>query len=114
MNAQTFDFIIQNLQDRYTEIKKQFDELMHDWDQQTDKIKLHARIERFKEYISKAVAVGNFKSFIDQLSEQDGILRNLHAANENIRKEIVQKAQALNDTGIQRFDRGVEASSNSI
>lgn len=95
LQLSSFDTIIQNLLNRYAEIAKDINELDKEWALAADKTKLAGKIEKSKEYIAKAMVLGDLNTILTNLQEKNEAIAALYQTNSLIRAAIVQKATDL-------------------
>lgn len=86
------------LADKFLEVQAKVLELEAEWATAEDKLKLLGKVERTKEYLKHAHAVGDFKALYDKLSVIDNELTGLVQKNYEVRLDIVKRAEALADS----------------
>lgn len=93
------DMVVNLLVEKFPEVKEKVDELSKEWDEEhEDKLKLAGKVERVKEYLNHANAIGDFHALYAIVSKLEEQVNLLMATNGDKKKEIVAKAEGLVDS----------------
>ena len=84
-----------SLSDKFAELKTRVDELKTEWDKDEDRSKLVGKVERLRENISHANAIGDLNSLAVQVSEWDKALQEISEKNYQERLALVKQAEEL-------------------
>lgn len=95
------------LTEKYTELQTRVNELSEDWAKNEDKGKLAGKVERLRENISHANALGDLAALATQVAEWDKVIQEIGNANLEEKKKIVAKAEEL--ANIENFKEGAAA-----
>lgn len=95
LNHITGDAVLQTLQDKYRELKKLTEELIKEWSETDDKIKMMSKVNRLKEYISTANAVGNLESLLVPVKEYEAVINGIVDENFKAKQALVTEAESL-------------------
>ncbi|MCB0699558.1 MAG: DUF349 domain-containing protein [Chitinophagales bacterium] len=94
-SAESPDTLFNLLTEKFTEIKGKVDELETEYKAEEDKLKLLGKLERTKEYIYHANALGDFNALYEPLAAMEGEMQKFIEENFLKKKTIVEKAEAL-------------------
>ncbi|RYE25752.1 MAG: DUF349 domain-containing protein [Sphingobacteriales bacterium] len=86
------------LSDKFPEVQAKVLEVENEWNAAEDKLKLLGKVERTKEYLKHAHAVGDFKALYEKVLAIDNELNQLVQKNYDARLEIVKRAEAIADS----------------
>ena len=92
------DIVLNSFVDKFPEVKAKVDELQTEWDAEDHKLKLLGKVERLKDYLQHAVAIGDFQSLFNSIDEKDALLTKLSDENYAIKQSIVQLAEGMADS----------------
>jgi hypothetical protein len=95
------------LTDKYAELSSKVEEVSTEWDKTEDKGKLAGRVERLRENILHANAIGDLDLLAGKVSVWDKELSDLSAANYELKSALVAKAEGL--SGADNFKEGTVA-----
>ena len=95
------------LTEKYTELQTRVNELNEDWGKNEDKGKLAGKVERLRENISHANALGDLAALATQVAEWDKVIQEIGNTNLEEKKKIVAKAEEL--ANIENFKEGAAA-----
>lgn len=98
LEHQTFEPVIKTLLEKYQDVKQQHSALDQEWSASNDRVRLAAKIEKFKDYILKVPILGNVQYLIDDLSLKEREIQKIYEHNSEVRQQIVNKALALKDS----------------
>jgi len=91
-NAET---MLNALKEKFRELEAKVKELETEWVAATDKLKLAGKIERLKDYLLHANAVGDFDRLYKLVSDWSHTLHSLSENNYNLKLKLVQQAEEL-------------------
>lgn len=91
------DIYIKLLQDKYTEVSGKLDELKQEWEKEDDKLNLYGKVERLKEYLKHAAAIGDFHQLYDEVVSMDKVLGGLIEENYTKKVALAEKAESLSE-----------------
>lgn len=92
------DIILNSLVEKFPEVEEKVKELQSEWNAEQDKLKLYGKVERLKEYLKHAAAVGNFQPIIDDIDAKEVELVKLMDENYNLKKKVAEQAEQLADS----------------
>lgn len=92
------DIILNSLVEKFPEVVAKADELQTEWDAEGDKLKLYGKVERLKEYLKHAAAVGNFQSIINSIDEKEVVMAQLMDDNHVQKQRVTEQAEQLADS----------------
>jgi hypothetical protein len=94
------------LSDKYAELQARFKELNDEWDKTEDKAKLAGKVERLRENILHANALGDLTTLATHVSAWDKVIHDISEANYEEKKKLVAKAEELSN--IENFKEGTQ------
>jgi len=94
LTADNMDMVFKLLTDKFPEVETKVTELVAEWEAEEDKTKLVGKVERVKEYLHHASAVGDFHSIYKIVENLDAELGKLVEENYKQKEALVQKAEA--------------------
>lgn len=97
LNAQTFDTTIATLKLKFEEIVRDIESLHQEWSQADDKLKLAGRVEKTKDYLLHAKAIGDIAPLLNSLVTKQEEITQLYQANYQKRLALVEQAEQLKD-----------------
>lgn len=95
------------LSDKYAELQTRFKELNDEWETADDKSKLAGKVERLRENILHANALGDLTTLASHVSEWDKVIQEISEANYREKSKLVAKAEELSN--IENFKEGTQA-----
>ncbi|HYD20749.1 MAG TPA: DUF349 domain-containing protein, partial [Flavipsychrobacter sp.] len=95
LNADNADMLFQLLADKFPEVEAKVTELVIEWNAEPDKLKLVGKVERVKEYLHHANAVGDFHTIYKIVENLDKEILKLTEENYTKKLALVQKAEEL-------------------
>ena len=98
VTADNAEMVLKVLTDKFAEVEAKMKELQTEWDATEDKHKMVGKVERMREYLKHASAVGDFNTMQQPLAEME---KTIHAETEEhykARLELVQKAESMVDS----------------
>lgn len=98
VTAETAPAVFKTLVEKFVEVEGKAKELEAEWVSAEDKLKLQGKVERFKDYLLHAVALGNYAHLFALVNEWEKTLNQLHEENYNERLRVVEQAEALADS----------------
>ena len=101
------DATYKQLSDKYAELNNKVNEVSTEWDAAEDKTKLAGRVERLRENILHANAIGDLDLLAGKVSVWDKELQEISEANYELKKQLVVKAEQL--SGSEHFKEGTNA-----
>lgn len=93
LDAENMDMIFKLLTDKFPEVEAKVTELVTEWNAEEDKVKLIGKVERVKEYLHHANAVGDFHSIFKIVENLDKELGKLIEENFVQKQTLVHKAE---------------------
>ena len=95
------------LTEKYAELETRVKELSEEWSKtEDDKGKLAGKVERLRENLAHANAIGDLNTLSTQVAEWDKVIQDIATANLEEKKKIVAKAEELAD--IENFKEGTQ------
>lgn len=98
LTIENADVVFKLLVDKFPEVEAKVTELTDEWNAEEDKLKLIGKVERTKEYLNHASAVGDFHSLYKIVDNLENELTTLVEANYSKKLELVQKAEQMADS----------------
>jgi len=95
--ADTADSILKALIEKYKEAADRVKELQLEWVAAEDKLKLHGKVERMKDYLQNTAAVGPVQQLYAEVAEWEKTSQQLIAENYNSKLKLAQQAEELAD-----------------
>lgn len=92
------DIILNSLVEKFPEVEEKAKELQNEWEAEQDKLKLYGKVERLKEYLKHAAAVGNFQPIIDDIDAKEVVLAQLMDENYGLKTKVAEQAEQLADS----------------
>ncbi len=93
------DLQLKSLQDKFPEVEAKVKELQQEWEaEQEDKLKLAGKVERIKDYLLHAVAVGNYDSLLEQVATLEKEIAQKTEENHSLKDKLVAEAEQLADS----------------
>lgn len=89
------DMLFNLLVEKFPEVEGKVTELVAEWNAEEDKLKLLGKVERMKEYLNHANAVGDFHTIYKIVENLDKELSRLTEENYTKKLALVQKAEEL-------------------
>lgn len=90
------DAMLKALLEKYPEVETKVAELQKEWEaEQGDKMTLYGKVERTKDYILHAKALGNFPELLAQLEKMELVLKTIADENYQQKLNLVQEAENL-------------------
>ena len=89
------DMLFNLLVEKFPEVEGKVTELVAEWNAEEDKLKLLGKVERIKEYLNHANAVGDFHTIYKIVENLDKELSRLTEENYTKKLALVQKAEEL-------------------
>lgn len=90
------DAMLKALLEKYPEVEAKVAELQKEWEaEQGDKMTLYGKVERTKDYILHAKALGNFPELLAQLEKMELVLKTIADENYQQKLNLVQEAENL-------------------
>ena len=90
--------LYKSLTDKFAELQAKLNELVAEWDTTEDKLKLAGKIEKLKDAIAHASALGNFDVFYNQFQAWDKVLNAAVGESNKVRHSIIEQAEKLADS----------------
>ena len=84
-----------SLSEKFSELKTRVSELKTEWDKNEDRSKLVGKVERLRENILHANAIGDLNSLSQQVSEWDKVIHEMAEENYQARLKLVQQSEEL-------------------
>jgi len=88
LNLQNLSVTVATLQKKFDEAQLKIQELQEEWQQTEEKVKLHGKVQRYKEYLLKAKLIGNYESLLQVLIGFEQETKALH-------EDVVLKKEAI-------------------
>lgn len=98
LNAENPDMLFKLLVEKFPEVEAKVTELVTEWNTEADKLKLVGKVERMKEYLHHANAVGDFHTIYKLVENLDKEITKLTEENYAQKLTLVQKAEELSDS----------------
>lgn len=95
LTADNAEMLFNLLVEKFPEVESKVTELVTEWNAEEDKIKLLGKVERIKEYLNHANAVGDFHTIYKIVENLDKELARLTEENFTKKLALVEKAEAL-------------------
>lgn len=95
LNPHTGDAVLQVLQDKFRELHLKYMEVLKEWEEAADKLKLSARISRFKEQVYSANAIGDFSAMTGSLQEWERHIAAVVEENYQAKAALITTAEQL-------------------
>lgn len=92
------DIALKALLDKFPEVEARIKELQAEWDAIDDKTKLVGKVERMKEYMKHANAVGDIHTLIQPLLTMVKAIEMMEEENYQVKLKLVQEAETLADS----------------
>jgi len=89
------DAVLKALKDKYTELEAKVKELETEWVASGDKLKLAGKVERLKDYLQHANAVGEFDKLYQLVNDWSHTLHSLSEDNYKAKLKLIQQAEEL-------------------
>lgn len=98
VTTENADIVYNLLIEKFPEVKSKVEELSAEWLQQDDKLSLIGKLERTKEYLLHANALGDLHELFKVVTNLDTEAKKLIEENYKKKLEIVEKAEGLADS----------------
>ncbi len=98
VSAETAAAILKTLTEKFAEAEARAKELETEWVQADDKLKLQGKVERLKDYLQHAVAVGNYGPIFALVADWEKTLYELSEENYKERLRVIEQAETLADS----------------
>lgn len=98
LTTENAGIVLKALMDKFQEVEAKVKELKTEWEQSVDKLKLLGKVERTKDYLHHANAVGNYDLLFQEIEIMDQELHKLTEENYQARLKLVQQAEGLVDS----------------
>lgn len=98
LTPENADFVLKALMEKFQEVTARVQELKTEWDQSEDKFKLLGKVERTKDYLLHAAAVGDFEPLMHTVNEMQQHLNNQMEEHYQERLKLVTQAESLTDS----------------
>lgn len=95
LQVNTFNTTIELLRQKFAELQRNVLDLANEWGQSADKLKLVGRLEKTKDYICNAKALGDMQSLLNNVNEKLSSVQSLLNENYNHRLKLVEQAEGL-------------------
>ncbi|MBZ0098192.1 MAG: DUF349 domain-containing protein, partial [Taibaiella sp.] len=95
LNAENPDMLFKLLVEKFPEVEARVTELVTEWNTEVDKLKLVGKVERMKEYLHHANAIGDFHTIYKLVENLDKEITKLTEENYAQKLSFVQKAEEL-------------------
>lgn len=95
LTADNAEMLFNLLVEKFPEVENKVTELVTEWNAEEDKLKLLGKVERMKEYLNHANAVGDFHTIYKIVENLDKELGRLTEENHTKKLALVQKAEEL-------------------
>ncbi len=95
VTPETVEAVWKALTEKFAEVEARAKELELEWVAADDKLKLQGKVERFKDYLQHAVAVGNYSPLLALVNERDKTLQELTEENYKERLKVAELAEEL-------------------
>lgn len=95
LNAANAEAVLKALKEKFTELEAKVKELETEWVAATDKLKLAGKVERLKDYLLHANAVGDFDRLYKLVNDWSHTMHTLSEDNYNVKLKLVQQAEEL-------------------
>ncbi len=98
LSIHTADQTIKALVEKHNEVLATVHTLNEEWQAATDKIKLTGKVNRTKEYLLKAMSIGDYKPILESVDEKEKVLQQLLDEHYQSRLQLVEHAEKLANT----------------
>ncbi|MBS1772588.1 MAG: DUF349 domain-containing protein [Bacteroidetes bacterium] len=95
LSADTADVTLKALQDKFSEAQYRCKELLVEWENTSDKLKLIGKAERFKDYLQEAAVVGEVNTLEKFIANIETELHKLVEENFIIKKQMAEEAETI-------------------
>lgn len=95
IDADNADVVFKLLTEKFPEIETKVSELSTEWSAEEDKLKLIGKLDRMKEYLNHANAIGDFQSVYKVVDNLDAEAQQLIEQNYAKKVTIVEQAEEL-------------------
>ncbi|MGN6567785.1 MAG: DUF349 domain-containing protein [Flavipsychrobacter sp.] len=95
LNTSNADTVLKALRDKFTELAAKVKELENEWVSAADKLKLAGKVERLKDYLQHANAVGDFSRLYQLVNDWANTVHTLSEDNYKLKLKLVQQAEEL-------------------
>lgn len=104
LTADTAEAVLKTLIEKYNEAAVRMKELQQEWVGTEDKLKLLGKVERMKDYLQHAAAVGPVQQLYAEINDWEKTLQQLIGENYNSKLKLAQQAEEL--SGSDNFKEG--------
>jgi hypothetical protein len=102
-----YEATFRQLTEKYTDLQAKLTELEAEWEKGEDKARLAGRVERLRENILHANALGDLDILAGKVSVWDKELQEISEANYELKKQLLNKAEQLSQS--ENFKEGTQA-----
>lgn len=95
LTADNADMLFNLLVEKFPEVEAKVTELVTEWNAEEDKLKMLGKVERMKEYLNHANAIGDFHTIYKIVENLDKELSRLTEENYVKKLALVEKAESL-------------------
>lgn len=95
LTADTAEAVLKTLIEKYNEAAVRMKELQQEWVGTEDKLKLLGKVERMKDYLQHAAAVGPVQQLYAEINDWEKTLQQLIGENYNSKLKLAQQAEEL-------------------
>ncbi len=98
LSAENADFLLRNLQEKFTAAELKFKELEAEWAATDDKLKLADKVGHQKEYLQHVNAVGDFSKIITAVTTWEKVVNELMEVNHAAKLKLAELAESVADS----------------
>lgn len=95
LKPENAEIAVKALVDKFAEVQQKVQELQQEWDAAPDKMKVHSKVARLKDYLLHTPAVGDFGALLGLLNEWDEELTRMTNALYQAKLAIVEEAERI-------------------
>lgn len=96
--AENAEIVLKALLEKFPEVEAKIKELQQEWDSTADKLKLAGKVERIKDYLMHANAIGDFDTLVRAVIEMEQVITRQVNENYEAKLKLVQQAESLTDS----------------
>ena len=95
LTTDSADAVLKALLEKFPDAEARLQELVTEWAQTEDKLKLVGKLERVRDYLLHTNIVGDFEAMFQQLAEYEQVIKELENNNYNTKLQLTLQAEQL-------------------